>query len=78
MPIPMTAKQQLEAARRLGHELTITSSDREAKWWIVCSCGYESVARRSVKAVNGTMAWHLGKALAASPERAADKRRNGL
>ncbi len=83
MPIPMTAKEQLLAARELGHELAVTTRIREdfpdapPKMWIRCTCGYESTPRRSIKAVNATMAWHLGKALAVSPEKASERRRNG-
>lgn len=58
----MTARDQLLLARRFGHELTI--STRGEKSWLECTCGYRSTVRRSRSALNSTMAWHLGRAIA--------------
>jgi hypothetical protein len=69
MRVPMTAREQLLRAQELGHELSVltrTNSDypdAPPKYWLRCTCGYSSTARRSKSALNGTMAWHLGKAL---------------
>lgn len=69
MRVPMTAREQLLAARERGHELTVESTLRDdqpnsqPKFWVVCTCGYRSTARRSVAATNSTMIWHLGKAI---------------
>lgn len=69
--IPMTAKEQLLRARELGHELRIEAAgpwpehgDPNPKYWIECTCGYRSTARRSRSAAGGVLAWHLGKVLA--------------
>lgn len=69
--VPMTAREQLLRARELGHELSIEQrgpwpehGDLHPKYWLRCTCGYESTTRRSRQALNGTMAWHLGKAIA--------------
>lgn len=59
MRIPMTAREQLELARAYGHELYVHEGTR-----IFCSCGYKSTTRRSRAALNSTMVWHLGQAIA--------------
>lgn len=59
MKIPTTAKEQLLLARQLGHELSIEHGQR-----VVCTCGYRSTMRLSRSALNGAMAWHLGRAIA--------------
>lgn len=77
MRIPMTAREQLLAARERGHELSVESTIREdlpdalPKFWVICTCGYRSTARRSVSATNSTMAWHLGKAISEDLPRSA-------
>ena len=77
MRIPMTAREQLLAARDRGHELRIVTHSREdfpeapPKFWVECTCGYRSTARRSRSAVNSTMAWHLGKAISEDSPRSA-------
>jgi len=86
--VRLTAKEQLEAARKLGHELSIVRRDREdfpdapPKFWLRCTCGYESTARRSEKATVGALVWHLGKVLGEADEksatRQAEMRRNGI
>ena len=69
MRLPMTAKEQLLLAREQGHELSIVERTRDdfpeapPKYWLHCTCGYSSTARRSRSALNGLMAWHLGKAI---------------
>lgn len=66
----MTAKEQLLLAREAGHELSVSSRvnsdhpDAPPKFWIHCTCGYESNARRSMKAVNAALAMHLARAIA--------------
>ena len=70
MKIPATAREQLLLARQMGHELSVETRsnpeypDAPSKTWVSCSCGYRSTARRSKAAVNSTLAWHLGKAIA--------------
>lgn len=80
MAIPMTAQEQLRLAAESGHTLRLEY--REAppehpgpiKYWLICTCGWESTPRRSRKAVGGAMAWHLGKAIADTQE----MHRNGI
>lgn len=68
--IPLTAKEQLLLARDAGHELSVSKHvnpdhlDAPPKWRIYCTCGYESNARRSLKAVNASMALHLSRVIA--------------
>lgn len=70
--IPMTAREQLAAARELGHELTVRKrgpwpehGDPHPKFYVACSCGWESGrAWRSQRAASAAMAWHLGKVIA--------------
>lgn len=68
--IPLTAREQLFIAREHGHQLSIFERvnkdhlDAPPKWWVHCTCGWQSTARRSKSAVNGAMAWHLGKIIA--------------
>jgi hypothetical protein len=76
MGIPMTAREQLLRAREAGHELFVDESanpnfpDAPTKYWLNCTCGYRSTARRSRAALNQVMTWHLGKAIAeAEPPR---------
>lgn len=69
--IPMTAKDQLLRARELGHELTVLTrhhngSAEPVKYWLKCTCGYSSTARRTKAQVNGVMVWHLGNVIAES------------
>ena len=64
MKIPTSAREQLLLARQLGHELTILHGTQ-----VVCSCGYKSTTRRTKAALNSTMAWHLGKAIAEGLDR---------
>lgn len=77
MRIPTTAREQLELARAHGHELSVDSRIREdhpeapPKFWVACTCGYRSTAKRSVSATNSTMIWHLGKAISGIDPRAA-------
>jgi hypothetical protein len=59
MKIPTTAREQLLLAHELGHDLSIELDTR-----VVCTCGYRSTTRRSKSALNGTMAWHLSRAIA--------------
>ena len=33
------------------------------KYWVVCSCGYTSTARRAPAAAISTVAWHAGNVL---------------
>lgn len=74
--IPMTARDQLRLAAEAGHEIYVRETgpwpehgDPHPKLWIECTCGWKSTARRSRKAANGTMAWHLGKAIQEALER---------
>lgn len=75
MKIPSTAREQLLLAREMGHELSIEERSRDdfpealPKYWLHCTCGYRSTSRRSRSALNGTMAWHLGKAISAGLDR---------
>ena len=75
MKIPATAREQLLLAREMGHVLSVETRtnpaypDAPPKTWVACSCGYRSTARRSRSAVNSTMAWHLGKAIAEGLDR---------
>ena len=69
--IPMTARQQLEIARAHGHTLQVEKrgpwpehGDPHPKWYVSCTCGWTGRAVRSEKALNGTMVWHLSKAIA--------------
>ena len=77
MGVPLSAREQLLEAARLGHELSYVRREFEGdippKIKVKCTCGYESTWRRSEKAVGGTMAWHLGKVLA---EKSDTPRRN--
>lgn len=80
--VRVTSRAQLEEARRLGHELSVIRRHFDdpgipPKFWLRCSCGYESAVRRSEKALLGTIVWHLGKVLAESDTRSAEMRRNG-
>ena len=54
-------------AREMGHELSIET--RGEKSWLQCTCGYRSTVRRSRSALNGTMAWHLGKVISEALDR---------
>lgn len=70
MAIPMTAKEQLEAARAAGHELSVVQrgpwpehGDPHPKFYISCTCGWEGRAVRSRKAANASLSWHLAKAI---------------
>lgn len=84
----VSGKGQLEEAARLGHELYIHRRTRDdfpdvpEKMWLRCTCGYQSTARRSEKAILGTLIWHLSKALAEADEKssrhATEMRRNGI
>ena len=81
--VPLSAREQLLEARRLGHELSVVrrtfdSPDVPDKIKISCTCGYESTWRRSEKAAMGTLAWHLGKALGESDARESEMQRNGV
>lgn len=77
MRIPMTAREQLLAARDRGHELSVETRVREdfpdalPKYWVVCTCGYRSRARRSRSALNSAMIVHLGKAISEDKPRSA-------
>lgn len=83
--VRVTAKAQLEEAQRLGHVLSIVRQElapgMPPKLWLECTCGYRSTARRSEKAVMGTLIWHLGKVLGEADENSAknraEMRRNG-
>lgn len=72
--IPMTAREQLLAAREQGHVLSVEVRtrpdfpDAPPKWFVSCSCGYQAAARRSRSAANGAMAVHLAKAIVSSVE----------
>lgn len=79
--IPLTAKEQLLEARRLGHELSTVRRDfpaGDSTWKVQCTCGYESTWRRSKKAVGSTIIWHLSKVLGESDARESEMLRNGL
>jgi hypothetical protein len=67
----MTAREQLQLAQEMGHELRVETrgpwpehGDPNPKYVIACTCGWRSTARRSRSAANGAMAWHLGRAIA--------------
>lgn len=66
----MTAREQLQLAAEHGHELSVIERRRpdfpEAppKYWVTCTCGYTSAARRSRSALNSAMAIHLARAIA--------------
>lgn len=83
MAIPFSAKEQLRQALELGHEPSIVRRDfpdhpgAPPKFWLRCTCGYESTARRSEKAALSTIVWHLGKVLGESDARETEMRRNG-
>lgn len=69
--VPMTARQQLERARDLGHVLSVVKrgpwpehGDPHPKWFISCTCGWVGASVRSESARNAGMIWHLGKAIA--------------
>ncbi len=81
--IPMTAKEQLETARELGHELSVLRRDFPEwnvppKFFLTCTCGYKATAKRSQKALAGVLIWHVGKVLGAREESPVNMRRNGL
>ncbi len=69
----MTARGQLLRAHELGHDISIEHGQR-----IVCTCGYRSTMRLSESALNGTMAWHLGKVIADGVDHQVERRINGL
>ncbi len=78
MRIPMTAREQLLAARDRGHELSVIQrgpwpehGDPNPKWVVSCTCGYQSRSRRSKSAVNSAMVIHLGKAISEDLPRSA-------
>lgn len=83
MPKLPSAKEQLLQAKELGHELSVARRDFDhhpdapPKFWLECTCGYRSTARRSEKAVLGTLVWHLGKVLGLADAEEAEIRRNG-
>lgn len=74
MRIPVTAKDQLLAAREMGHELSIEqdvsrpdfASKDEAgeRFRLLCTCGWHSNWRGSRRALNSRMGLHLGKVIA--------------
>lgn len=69
--IPMSAKEQLVAARELGHELSVRQTgpwpehnDPHPKYFLTCSCGWAPKgSSRSRVALNARMVWHLGEVL---------------
>lgn len=77
----MTAREQLLEAQRLGHVLSVRRRDlgdkMPPKFWLDCTCGYSSTARRSEKALMGTLIWHVGKVLGEGDTRNSEIRRNG-
>ena len=79
---PLSAKEQLLEAKRLGHELSTVRRDFgdgiPPKIRLICTCGYESTWRRSDKAIAGTLIWHLGKVLGEADRHAAEMRQNGM
>jgi hypothetical protein len=83
MAIPTSAKEQLRQALELGHEPSVVKRvrkdfpDAPPKYWLKCSCGYESTARRSEKALAGVLIWHMGKALGEADALETEMRRNG-
>jgi hypothetical protein len=69
--IPMTAREQLELGRAYGHELSVVQrgpwpehGDPHPKFYVSCSCGWDGRAVRSRKTANGSMIWHLSRAIA--------------
>lgn len=71
--IPMTAAAQLEAARKLGHELYLESAPSRAdfadqdggqRYRMRCTCGWSSNWRGSQRALGPKMALHLGSVIA--------------
>jgi len=74
-------KAIIGAAHDIGHDMRIeyrpapAHIDAPPKFWVVCSCGYSSTQRRSVKALRETLFHHATKALEADPVGA---QRNGV
>lgn len=78
----INVKEQLLEAQQLGHELSVEEKhfpehNAPPKFWLICSCGYRSTAKRSKKALAGTITWHLGKVLGEADAQAAEIQRNG-
>ncbi len=75
MRVPMTAKEQLQAARELGHEFTVVTRDFPergvpSKYYVTCTCGYESAVRRSRAGASSGMIRHMVIVLAEAHDRA--------
>lgn len=69
--VPMSAREQLLLAHERGHDLEVHQrgpwpelGDPHPKYYLRCSCGYVAATRRSKKALNSAMVWHLGKVIA--------------
>lgn len=78
MRVPMTAGEQLAAARDAGHQLHARDFKQNGhlKYRVWCSCGWSAGGGRSRKKAHAAMALHLGKAIADFDPRAAAEARS--
>ena len=68
--LPRSAPEILARAAELGHVMAVERrgpwpehGDPHQKIYVTCTCGFVASATRSEKAAQGTVAWHLGKAI---------------
>lgn len=70
--IPMTAREQLERAHDLGHDVFVITkgpwpehNDPHPKYFVRCSCGYRAkAAARSQRGANFYLVRHLSSVIA--------------